>query len=339
MPPPAEQTSQPEPGWSGWEQAWQQAQYGPEGFYRSARPGEHFRTSTHVGDALGIALARLARGAGLQTLTDIGAGGGELLEAVHRADPGLGLLGVDLRARPPGLGEPIGWAGRAPRRMEGLLVANEVLDDLPCPVVEVDRAGRVRQVLVAARTGQERLGPPVGGGDAEWLRRWWPLEGAAPGARAEVGAPRDAAWARLVGGLAQGLAVAIDYGHVRSDRPRAGTLLGYRSGRAQPPVPDGSMNITAHVALDAAAAAPANGLRGWAYQHEALNALLATELAQPRPGVELARTDPAGYLAGLAMAGQLVELTDPSGLGSFVWLLHATGGLALPDWCRPGTPG
>lgn len=339
MPHPSQQPEPTDPGWSGWEQAWQAAQYGTDGFYRRATPGDHFRTSAHVGDPLGVALARLARSAGLAAVTDVGAGGGELLTAVQHADPGLELMGVDLRGRPTTLPEPVRWAATTPDRLDSLVVANELLDDVPCPVVEVDPDGQARWLQVHAGTGRERLGPVVRGADADWLHRWWPLADAQPGNRAEVGAPRDAVWAQLVGCVDRGLAVAIDYGHLAGARPAAGSLLGYRSGRACPPVPDGSMNITAHVALDAAAAAPACGERGWAYQHEALRALLAPELAEPRADPATARTDPAGYLAGLTLAGQLVELTDPAGLGGFVWLLHATGGVALPPWCHPGLPG
>jgi hypothetical protein len=53
--------------------------------------------------------------------------------------------------------------------------------------------------------------------------------------------------------------MAIDYGHVRVERATGawdgGTLAAYRRGRLVSPVPDGSCNITAHVAVDACAAA------------------------------------------------------------------------------------
>ena len=40
--------------------AWQQALYGPDGFYRRERPAAHFRTSVHASPLFGQALARLA---------------------------------------------------------------------------------------------------------------------------------------------------------------------------------------------------------------------------------------------------------------------------------------
>ena len=66
----------------------------------------------------------------------------------------------------------------------------------------------------------------------------------------EVGRARDEAWAGLVGRLRSGVAVAVDYGHVAVARPPAGTLTGFRSGHHVVPVPDGSCDLTAHVAMD-----------------------------------------------------------------------------------------
>src|SRR5690606_41869145 len=62
--------------------------------------------------------------------------------------------------------------------------------------------------------GTERLGEPVAGADAAWLARWWPL-GTEAGLRAEIGLPRDRAWAAAAGTVARGLAVAVDYAQDR----------------------------------------------------------------------------------------------------------------------------
>ena len=59
-------------------------------------------------------------------------------------------------------------------------------------------------------TESARAAPPDPA-DRAWLDRWWPL--AEPGDRAEVGRPRDQAWAAAVGRIERGVAVAIDYGH------------------------------------------------------------------------------------------------------------------------------
>ena len=140
---------------------------------------------------------------------------------------------------------------------------------MPCDIVEIDDDGGPRLVTVDPASGMSFPGPGLDddaacrelGVDAvrarDWLAGWWP--GGGPAARREIGVARDDAWRSMAGTIAEGLAVAIDYGHVRADREAGawdgGTLAGYRGGRLVSPVPDGSCNLTAHVALDACAAA------------------------------------------------------------------------------------
>ncbi|MGI5470111.1 SAM-dependent methyltransferase [Streptomyces sp. CA-132043] len=142
-----------------------------------------------------------------------------------------------------------------------------------------------------------------------------------PGTRAEIGRPRDAAWARAVGTLRRGFAVTADYAHVRDARPPYGTLTGFRDGREVAPVPDGGCDITAHVALDACAAAGGTGAL-LLTQRAALRAL---GVDGGRPPLSLASTDPAAYLRALGGAGEAAELTDPGGLGAFQWLVQPVG--------------
>ncbi|MEU8156903.1 SAM-dependent methyltransferase [Micromonospora sp. NPDC048986] len=143
--------------------------------------------------------------------------------------------------------------------------------------------------------------------------------------RAEIGRPRDEAWANAVRKISRGLALAVDYGHLSGDRPVDGTLTGYRGGRQVPPVPDGSSDVTAHVAMDSVASAGAAVAR-CAYslvpQREALRALGADG---GRPPLSLAGTDPVGYVRALAAASAVAELTDPAGLGGHWWLRQPVG--------------
>lgn len=119
--------------------------------------------------------------------------------------------------------------------------------------------------------------------------------------------------------------MAVDYGHLRDGRPVDGTLTGYRGGRQVPPVPDGSSDVTAHVAMDSVASAGAAVAR-CAYslvsQAEALRALGADG---GRPPLSLAGTDPVGYVRALAAASAVAELTDPAGLGGHWWLRQPVG--------------
>ncbi|MFI6896724.1 SAM-dependent methyltransferase [Streptomyces sp. NPDC050256] len=316
--------------WRGWQEAAETALYGDEGFYRSPEgPAGHFRTSVHASPLFAAAVARLLVGTAAELgtsdvdLVDLGAGRGELLTGVLAALPAEGGDGltvrayaVELAARPPGLDPRVQWCAKPPQGVRGLLFANEWLDNVPAPVAETDPDGVERYVLVRTADGAERLGDPVSGADAQWLRRWWPSAG--PGSRAEIGRPRDEAWADAVAALSGGLAVAVDYCHVREERPPFGTLTGFRAGREVRPVPDGSCDLTSHVALDACAAAGGPGAE-IRTQREALRQLGVTG---ERPPLSLAASDPAGYVRALASAGEAAELTSRGGLGDFGWLMQ-----------------
>jgi SAM-dependent MidA family methyltransferase len=320
--------------WTGWRQATDQALYGPCGFFRREAPAAHFRTSVHASPLFARAVAELlgrvdaALGhPGELALVDVGAGRGELLLGVLGAVPAplatrLRPYAVERAARPDGLDPRITWTEDPPGGVRGLLFANEWLDNVPVDVAETDGAGEPRYVLVRPSDGAERLGGALSADDAAWLARWWPIA-RSPGARAEIGRPRDEAWARAVASLDAGLAVAVDYAHALAARPPYGTLTGYRDGREVPPVPDGSRDITAHVALDACASASEGGTV--ITQRAALHAL---GVDGRRPPLALAATDPAGYVRALVCAGEAAELTASGGLGDFSWLTHPVGSVA-----------
>ncbi|MFJ3510395.1 SAM-dependent methyltransferase [Streptomyces luteogriseus] len=322
-------TTGTEDQWRGWRAAAQDALYAPGGFYRRAvGPAGHFRTSVHATPLFAGAVARLlcrvdealGRPAVLD-FVDMAAGRGELARGVLAALPAdvaarTRVCAVEIAERPQGLDHRIEWLAEPPPGTTGLLFANEWLDNVPVDVAEVDAAGVARLVLVR-EDGTERLGEPVDDEQARWLERWWPLPGE-EGLRAEIGLHRDRAWAAAVATLRRGLAVAVDYAHTAGTRPPFGTLTGFREGREIPPVPDGSCDLTAHVALDACALPGGRVLP----QREALRALGVTG---SRPPLTLASTDPAAYVRALASAGEVAELTATGGLGDFGWLVQPVG--------------
>lgn len=229
---------------------------------------------------------------------------------------------VEIVPRPPGLDRQIRWSRSAPSRITGLVIASEWLDNIPLDVAELAGDGP-RLVLVDPSTGAERIGQLARGRDGAWLRQWWPLSHA--GERAEIGRPRCAAWAGVIRRLDRGLAVAIDYGHQRANRPLGGTLTGYLEGRAVRPIPDGSRDITAHVAFDACAAAGIAAGATQTFLTSQRDALRGLGLRGRRPPLAQADSDPPGYLAALRRAAEEAELTDPAGLGGFGWLIQAAG--------------
>lgn len=318
----------------GWREAMETALYGPGGFYRRPEgPAAHFRTSVHASPLFADAVARLL--CRVDTVlgqpeelafVDMGAGHGELTAGVLAALPPTvsaraRAYAVERAGRPEVLDPRVEWRATPPAGVTGLLFANEWLDNVPLDVAERAPDGTLRRVLVHA-DGTERLGGPPAGPDAAWLARWWPL-GAEPGLRAEIGRPRDEAWAAAVATLTRGLAVAVDYAHTRENRPPFGTLTGFRAGREEAPVPDGGRDLTAHVALDACALPDAR----LCTQREALHAL---GVRGDRPPLGLAATDPAGYVRALSRAGEAAELTAPGGLGDFGWLAQPVR-LAVAD--------
>ncbi|MFI9171098.1 SAM-dependent methyltransferase [Streptomyces lincolnensis] len=315
--------------WQGWRAATEAALYGPDGFYRRPEgPAGHFRTSVHASALFAGAVARLlcrvdeALGHPAELgFVDMAAGRGELAAGVLAALPAEVAsrargYAVEIAARPEDLDHRIEWLAEPPKGITGLLFANEWLDNVPLEIAETDPEGVPRRVLVR-RDGRERLGKPVSGAEADWLARWWPLP-AEEGLRAEIGLPRDEEWASAVASVERGLAVAVDYAHTVDARPPFGTLTGFREGRGTAPVPDGSCDITAHVALDACALPGGRVLT----QRDALRSLGITGA---RPPLALASTQPAAYVRALASAGEAAELTAPGGLGDFGWLLQPVG--------------
>ena len=338
--------------WTTWRAATQDALYGRGGFYaRGEHPAAHFRTSVHVSPRYAAAILALLRYTDEALghpdridLVDIGAGQGELLGQVLRLAQQLPAVtgpagawssfpqritarAIELAPRPPGADERIQWASVLPARIRGLVIASEWLDNIPVDVAELTPDGP-RIMLVDPRSGAERPGPAAGPAEQEWLRRWWPLQH--PGERAELGHPRCTAWAEVIRRLEVGLALAADYAHSRARRPLAGTLAGFRDGHAVRPVPDGSRDITAHVALDACAAAGATAGATQTLLTTQRAALRALGLTGRRPPLSQADRDPAGYLSALRLAAEEAELTDPAGLGGFGWLVQAAG-IPLPS--------
>ncbi len=266
-----------------WQHAWNQAN---TDFYDRNRAEDHFSTSVELGDHVAGALAKLAHTEHDRYpnrpfwIIDIGSGTGQLLEQLRARMPSnVHFLGIDIRKRPLQLHSAIQWRTILINEdtrditgedsdLAGVVIAHEFLDDIPCDIIELDEDLSPHVVLVDPKTGAEELGPGLGDPAAtrflephhpsevrQWLDTWWPAT--RPGARREVGLTRQRVWAAITRTIHVGCAVAIDYAHTRADRATGlwdgGTVKGFSAGRPQRALPDGSVNITAHVALDALA--------------------------------------------------------------------------------------
>jgi len=317
--------------WPTWREAMHDALYGhPDGFFRRERPADHFRTSVHASDQFAQALVQLAADAGLSRVVDVGAGSGEMLRQIDSLT-NLELTGIEMAPRPRDLPGHIAWLDELPTSLDAaLVVANEFLDNVPVDVAVIGGDGTPRRVHVNPATGEEATGEPVTGDDATWLDRWWPTGPGEPGARVEIGRMRDSAWADVTRRAHASVCVAVDYYHERDDRPPFGTLSAYQHGRDVALIPDRTRDITAHVALDAVAAAGEDA--------GATATVLTTQRAMLRtlgvsaqlPPRSLATSDPAAYAVALTHASEAAELLATSGLGGFGWLIQAVG-RELPD--------
>ncbi|KNX36171.1 SAM-dependent methyltransferase [Luteipulveratus halotolerans] len=311
-----------------WESAWQRALYGPGGFYRQpVGPAGHFATSAQgipgVGRVLARAVVALAEQYDVAHVVEVGAGRGELLRQVHALVPDLHLTGLDVVDRPEGVPAAIDWqvspGGSAlPDELgpltDVLVLAHEWLDVVPLVIGEVDDEGELR-VIEVDRAGDESLGDPLDGASRQWCQRYWP-SAVEPGDRVEVGTTRDDAWADLCSRVQHGVVVGVDYAHALDDRPMYGTLTGYRDGAQVSPVPDGSCDITAHVAVDSLET-------DWRTTQRALFGELG--LVAPPAQHALSRSDPERYLAGLADRSAGLTATASPGLGDFVWFAREVG--------------
>ncbi len=318
--------------WLPWQEAWGLALYGTDGFYRRPEgPAGHFATSAHglgpTGALLAEAVLELARRHALDRIVEVGAGRGELLTVLDAASgsDGPSLTGLDVVPRPAGLSPTVAWqrspgGPHLPDELAGLTgtlaLAHEWLDVVPTPVAERDDSGVWRVVEVDTASGRERRADPVPEADGDWISGHVP-----PGpCRVEVGRTRDLAFADLASRVASGLVLAVDYGHTRADRPAGGTLAAYRLGARVVPVPDGSCDLTAHVAVDTL------GADRLVPQREALRDLLGVA---PPPPHDLSRADPAAYLAALSRRSAVATLCAPQGPGGFWWAMRRRGRVRL----------
>ncbi|HEX9891240.1 MAG TPA: SAM-dependent methyltransferase [Actinomycetota bacterium] len=267
------------------------ALYDPEeGFYADPPVGAegHFVTSPHVSPAFGDLVARqvaqcwdlLGRPPALDVV-ELGAGDGTLARQILRAVaavPGLAgairYVGVE---RAEGARRALAEAGveaasALPERVDGVILANELLDNVPFHRLR-ERDGRVVEVLVGANG--TRLVEVEGEPTAEAMKALAgpPLR---PGEERPV-APAVGDLVRTVAAsLDRGYAFLIDYGFTRAER--AAPVHAYRDHRVLANVLDepGSRDVTVAVDLGAVAGAARDaGLQVWGpvSQHDALLAL------------------------------------------------------------------
>jgi SAM-dependent MidA family methyltransferase len=342
------------------------ALYDPDGgYYRTeaARPGREgdFLTAPEAHPIFGAALARAVADSWDRldrpetfVLREYGAGTGTLALAIL---DGLGRERPDLAAairyepieveprrldviierfavagHPPAIVAP---ASTAVRRIDGFVLANEVLDALPVHRMVV-RDGVLREVLVGSRAGafvDVEAEPTTADLAARLTDESIKL---AEGQRAEICLALGPWLTEAAAGLERGVLLLIDYGYSAAElydpvRRRDGTLRAYLRHRVHddPYLHVGRQDLTAHVdvtAVERAARAAGLDHLGTTTQAEFLVGLGTEDLLRE------IQADPATTLeAYLAVRSALMRLLDPGAMGRFRVMVFARAWPAGPQ--------
>lgn len=335
----------------GFDRFMQLALYGPGGFFEQPPIGAegHFVTAPHVHP---FVFSHCLRGALLEAwaalgepdpfaLVEVGAGDGTLASALLAAFEELGRptpaytaveISSGARARLAQLGVRATTRLTDVEPLEGVIFANELLDNLPFALA---RGGDLGPIEI--RVGLE--GGRLVEVEVPWDRALPAgIELAIPaGRRTCVPVGAFALLDDLVATLRRGYAVLIDYGTVVG---ATGGARGYRRHRATDDVlsAPGTADITGGVDLAMLETHATNlGLEvlGVVSQSRALEELGFARWSSTMREMQ-AKLTGEGRTAEAARVWQARSraslLVDPGHLGSFWWLVLATSGLPRPAW-------
>jgi SAM-dependent MidA family methyltransferase len=309
------------------------ALYGPGGFYERGRAGRRagdFVTSPEVGPLFGAVIARYldARWAALGrpdpfVVVDAGAGPGTLARSVLAAGPqcvaAIRYVAVEISAaqralHPDGV-ESVAELPEGP--FDGVIVANELLDNLPFRLCVYDGGWREAFVVDDGGRHREVLSPPLDPAPAVLPR------GASHGARAPV---QDEAAEFVTSALARvrrGSLLVIDYARATTAElaalPWRAWLRTYRAHERGSHYLDapGEQDITCDVAVDQLPAPDAVRTQAQFLQLYGIAELVEEGRRAWAAGAA------TGDLAALRMRSRVSEaeaLLAPHGLGGFLAL-------------------
>lgn len=289
-------------------------------------------------------------------ILEFGAGSGilaaDLLEALARLkhlpdrylilelSPDLAARQRDiLQARLPELVNRVHWISRLPEHLNGVMLANEVLDAMPVHRFRIKAQGDAEELFITGRQASQLQiirGPIRSPGLAEAIRILQ-AQGLAstPGYESEINLRMGPWMHALAESLTTGMALLIDYGYPRAEyylpERNRGTLMCHHrhQAHADPLAHPGLQDITAHVDFTALAQAGLDaGLQLAGFTTQA-NFLLGCGLDQR---LAEASQNPAELVALAAGAKQLVL---PSAMGERFQAMAFTQSLTPPEsgWC------
>jgi SAM-dependent MidA family methyltransferase len=279
---------------------------------------------------------------------EIGAGSGRLaldlllaLKGRHGLSPRYQILEVsaDLRERQtallkeaPGLIDQVDWLDRLPEQISGAVIANEVLDALPCRVAEIE-AGLWYEIGVAL-DAEGRLCEakrPAPADLVEDLGELAPQFGGYPGRyRVELNPQAGALIRTIATHLTAGVALFFDYGfpdHELYHPQRAtGTLMAHYRHRAHGDLLrwPGLQDLTSHVDFTAMAhAADDAGATLYGFTSQA-RFLVNCGIA------DLVQIDPKGSSASLRALPGMQRLVSEAEMGELFKVLAFGRGIDVP---------
>lgn len=318
------------------------ALYDPgDGFFGAGRLRSHregdFLTSPEVSPLFGETLAGLVaaerdRIGALDAVIDCGAGSGALLAALIGAIPDAPSYAVEvspaaresIQARVPGV-IVVGALAEIPGSLRGVIIANELVDNLPAAVAVRTDDGWEEEAVGVGGIGLMPVRVPIRPEVAAWAKRNAP--GLPPGARVEVQLAAGAWLRSALDRLEAGAVVVIDYGDTSAGllpRRTEGTIRTYRAHHLGPdPLREpGATDITMDVDFSALGEAAAEA--GAAVEYSSQAAFLTRwglrdRLAETRHQ-ELDAAREGRTMDRLVLRNRVTEaetLLHPRGLGDF----------------------
>jgi len=333
------------------------ALYSPGGFFHDPPVGAdgHFITSPHVHPVFGWLLGQALEGIWSLLgesvpfkIVEIGAGDGTLARQLIDALPGIPLqfraaerselAREQLAEIEPPLTIVESFDDLA--TFDGVVVANELMDNLPFRILRGIEGGAVEVLIDVSDDGFVETEGPVPIELSEYAPD---LE---PGDETTLSLETIRFISRMAAIMLEGYVILIDYGASGGGGGSGGEVHGYRNQRLVEDVllAPGTSDITAGVDFDLIVA-HAKTLKFQVYgpvsQHDALMRLGFGRWNE----AELARQQ--GLLNG-GEGGEAVRtwsdrqgaslLIDPAGLGRLRWLVLASPGLPPPPWTVPLEP-
>jgi SAM-dependent MidA family methyltransferase len=225
----------------------------------------------------------------------------------------------------------IDWLSALPSQFEGVIIANEVLDAIPCErIVYQNGQWYLQGVAVKNSAFALEIGPAV---DLKLLPEHLRTHSFAEGYTTEIH-PQSVAWiTALTQAMRSGLFMSIDYGFPASEffhpQRHEGTLMAHHRHHAitDPLYLPGLCDLTSHVEWSSLAKAVLAAGATEIYFNNQGNFLLDAGIGD----LVLEKMDPANATAFLPVSNALQKLLSEAEMGELFKVFAFTKGLNLPS--------